>query len=37
MGDKIGAFMSWDRGHLEEPGWKWKLDGLGLLLPTEEI
>lgn len=33
LGDAVGAFLEFDKGHLEEPGWKLKLDGLGLLLP----
>jgi hypothetical protein len=36
LGDEVGAFLEWDKGHLQEPGWVWKLDGLGLLLPVEE-
>lgn len=34
LGDIIGSYLAGDRGHFEEPGWKWKLDGLGLMLPT---
>lgn len=33
-GDKWGADMARDPGHFEEPGWKLKAPGLGLLLPT---
>lgn len=34
LGDRVGAYLAGDAGHFEEPGWKWKLDGLGLLLPV---
>ena len=34
LGDPIGAYLPADRGHFEEPGWKLKIDGLGLLLPS---
>lgn len=34
LGDMIGAYLKSDKGHFEEPGWKLKLDGLGLLLPS---
>lgn len=33
-GDKIGAYLARDKGHLEEPAWKRKLEGLGLVLPS---
>lgn len=32
-GDQWGAYLKSDKGHFEEPGWKWKLEGLGLVLP----
>ena len=35
LGDKIGAYLSGDLGHFEEPAWKLKLDALGLMLPSE--
>lgn len=34
LGDRVGAYLKNDLGHFEEPGWKWKLDGLGLILPA---
>ena len=34
LGDVIGAYYQGDKGHFEEPGWKGKLDGLGLVLPA---
>jgi hypothetical protein len=33
LGDVIGASLPGDKGHLEEPAWKLKLDGLGLRQP----
>jgi hypothetical protein len=33
LGDKWGAYYEGDRGHVEEPGWRLKLAGLGLTLP----
>jgi hypothetical protein len=33
-GDAWGASFPTDKGHVEEPGWKWKLNALGLILPT---
>jgi hypothetical protein len=36
LGDAVGAYLPGDRGHFEEPAWKLKLDGLGLLLPASE-
>ncbi len=37
LGDTIGASLPGDWGHFEEPAWKMKLEGLGLLLPTSDI
>jgi len=34
LGDQIGAYLKGDLGHFEEPGWKWKLQGLGLMQPV---
>lgn len=34
LGDPIGGYLKGDKGHFEEPGWKLKLDGLGLILPV---
>lgn len=36
LGDPIGAMLKGDYGHFEEPAWKLKLDGLGLLQPMSE-
>jgi hypothetical protein len=35
LGDQIGAMLKGDLGHFEEPAWRMKLDGLGLLLPVD--
>lgn len=34
LGDIIGSHYKGDLGHFEEPGWQLKLEGLGLMLPT---
>jgi hypothetical protein len=34
LGDEWGAHLAYDLGHVEEPGWKLKLDVLALRLPT---
>lgn len=34
LGDPIGSYLAADLGHFEEPAWKLKLDGLGLVLPV---
>lgn len=34
LGDPIAAYVPWDKGHFEEPRWKLKLAGLGLVLPS---
>ena len=34
LGDAIGAYLPGDKGHFEEPSWKLKMDGLGLVLPS---
>ncbi len=36
LGDQIGAYVQWDKGHFEEPAWKEKLEGLGLILPASD-
>ena len=36
LGDTWGAFLAWDKGHFEEPGWKLALGPLGLTLPGGE-
>ncbi len=33
-GDAVGAYLKSDKGHLEEPCWRLKLSGLGLVLPS---
>lgn len=33
LGDRVGAYLKGDLGHFEEPGWKLKLLGLGLMQP----
>lgn len=37
LGDPIGAYLPGDKGHVEEPGWRLKLAGLGLILPVSEV
>lgn len=37
LGDPTGAYLKGDLGHFEEPAWKLKLDGLGLLLPVDPV
>jgi hypothetical protein len=34
LGDRVGAYLQGDLGHFEEPGWKLKLQGLGLMQPV---
>lgn len=34
LGDPIGSYLAGDLGHFEEPAWKLKLTGLGLLQPV---
>lgn len=34
MGDRWGEYLAWDKGHVAEPGWRLKLEGLGLTLPA---
>jgi len=34
LGDPVGAYLAADKGHFEEPAWRLKLDGLGLVLPN---
>lgn len=36
LGDQVGAYFPGDLGHFEEPGWKLKLGGMGLRLPTPQ-
>lgn len=36
-GDQIGSYLAGDRGHFGEPGWKLKIEGLGLLLPSADL
>ena len=37
LGDTVGAYLPGDWGHFEEPGWKLKLSGYGLVLPTADV
>lgn len=37
LGDPIGSYLAGDKGHLEEPAWKLKLEGLGLIQPTAGV
>jgi len=37
LGDPAGAYLAGDQGHFEEPGWKLKLEGLGLVLPNSDV
>lgn len=37
LGDPIGSYLAGDMGHFEEPAWKLKLDGLGLIVPTHAM
>lgn len=37
LGDQIGEFLQNDRGHFQEPGYRWKMDGLGLIFPSNTI
>ena len=37
LGDTIGASLKGDKGHFEEPGWRLKLAGCGLVLPVSEV
>lgn len=37
LGDPIGAYAAWDKGHFEEPNWKGKLSGLGLVQPVSVV
>lgn len=34
LGDRVGAYLKGDLGHFEEPAWKMKLRGLGLMQPV---
>ena len=33
LGDPVGAYLSWDKCHFEEPAWKLKLPGLRAVQP----
>ena len=37
LGDPVGAFLKYDKGHFEEPGWKLKIDLLGYIQPIAEV
>ena len=34
LGDPIGSYLAGDKGHFEEPAFKLKLEGLGLIQPA---
>lgn len=34
LGDKVGAYLAYDKGHFEEGGWKYILEDLGLTFPV---
>lgn len=34
LGDPWGAYLRWDTGHFEEPGWKLAMTYTGLCMPT---
>jgi hypothetical protein len=33
LGDPLGAYLPYDKGHFEEPAWRLKLEGLNTMLP----
>jgi hypothetical protein len=37
LGDPVGAFLKYDKGHFEEPGWRLKIDLLGYIQPIAEV
>jgi hypothetical protein len=37
LGDPVGGYLKMDKGHFEEPAFRLKLDGLGLLLPVSGL
>jgi hypothetical protein len=37
LGDLTGAYLRADKGHFEEPAYKLKLDGFGLMLPVSTV
>lgn len=37
LGDPIGSYLAGDKGHFEEPAWKLKIDGLGLMYPASDL
>lgn len=37
LGDPVGAYLKYDKGHFEEPGWKLKLAGLNLMQPVDSV
>lgn len=34
LGDKVGAYLAYDKGHFEEPGWRYIMNDLGLAFPV---
>lgn len=37
LGDLIGEYLKGDLGHFQEPGYKYKMDGLGIILPVSTL
>jgi len=37
LGDKVGAYLAYDKGHVEEGGWKYIVDDLGLIYPVATL
>lgn len=37
LGDQIGSYLAGDKGHFEEPAFKLKIEGLGLIFPETDL
>lgn len=37
LGDPIGSYYAADKGHFEEPAYKMKFEGLGLVMPSVDV
>lgn len=37
LGDPIGSYLAGDMGHFEEPGFRLKMDGLGVIFPVSSV
>jgi hypothetical protein len=37
LGDPLGEYLKGDLGHFQEPGWKYKSDGMGIILPVSGL